>query len=49
MGGAGLGMLLTVYRDRQDTTGLFAVLIALSVLAMTFFFLIRSLERRLRW
>ncbi len=49
MGGAGLGMLLTVYRDRQDTTGLFAVLIALAVLAMTFFFAIRTLERRLRW
>ncbi|MGC0142553.1 MULTISPECIES: ABC transporter permease [unclassified Pseudactinotalea] len=49
MGGQGLGMLLTVYRDRQDTAGLFAVLIALSVLAMTFFFAIRYLERRLRW
>lgn len=49
MGGAGLGMLLTVYRDRQDTTGMFAVLVALAVLAMTFFFAIRILERRLRW
>ncbi|HLS24853.1 MAG TPA: ABC transporter permease [Beutenbergiaceae bacterium] len=49
MGGAGLGMLLTVYRDRQDTTGLFAILIALAVLAMFFFFAIRALERQLRW
>lgn len=49
MGGNGLGTLLTVYRDRQDITGLFAVLIALATLAITFFFAIRTLERRLRW
>ncbi len=47
MGGQGLGLLLTSYRDRQDTTGMFAVLLALAVLAMAFFFLIRALERRL--
>ncbi|HLS15396.1 MAG TPA: ABC transporter permease [Beutenbergiaceae bacterium] len=49
MGGHGLGMLLTYYRDRQDTAGLFVALLALVVLAVAMFFLIRTLERRLRW
>ena len=49
MGGQGLGLLLSVYGDRQDTTGLFAILIALSVLAMAFFLAIRGLERQLKW
>lgn len=49
MGGHGLGMLLTFYRDRQDTAGLFVALLALVAMAVTLFFIIRTLERRLRW
>lgn len=48
MGGKGLGMLLTVYRDSADTEGLFAVLIILCTLAALLYFLISSLEHRMR-
>lgn len=48
MGGKGLGMLLTVYRDSADTEGLFAVLIILCTLAALLYLLISSLEHRMR-
>lgn len=49
MGGEGLGVLLSVYRDRSDVTGLFAVLAALAGLAVSIFLLVRLLERKFRW
>ncbi|MBZ2195129.1 ABC transporter permease [Ruania sp. N2-46] len=49
MGGQGLGLLLSVYRDRSDVEGMFAVLVALVALAISVFYLIRSLERRIQW
>lgn len=49
MGGEGLGVLLSVYRDRSDVVGLFAVLAALAALAVSLFLLVRSLERKVRW
>ncbi|MDO5727288.1 MAG: ABC transporter permease [Bowdeniella nasicola] len=48
MGGKGLGMLLTVYRDSADTEGVFAVLIVLCTLAALLYLLISFLEYRLR-
>lgn len=44
MGGRGLGMLLTLYRDANDTEGLFTTLIVLAVLAVGLFTIIRVLE-----
>lgn len=49
MGGEGLGVLLSVYRDRSDIVGLFAVLAALAALAVSIFMLVRTLERKFRW
>lgn len=49
MGGEGLGVLLSVYRDRSDVTGLFAVLAALAGLAVSIFLLVRLVERQVRW
>ena len=49
MGGDGLGLLLSVYRDRADTAGMFTTLIALAALAVGFFLFVRALERRVRW
>lgn len=49
MGGQGLGLLISVYRDRSDTTGLFAVLVVLASLAIAIFLLIRSAERSIPW
>lgn len=44
MGGQGLGMLLTGYRDRNDTEGLFATLLMLAILAVGMFTAIRVIE-----
>ncbi|SEE07568.1 ABC transporter permease [Ruania alba] len=49
MGGQGLGLLLSIYRDRSDTTGMFATLIVLAACAVGFYLLVRALERRVRW
>lgn len=49
MGGDGLGLLLSVYRDRADTTGMFTTLLVLAALAVGFFLIVRALERRVRW
>jgi NitT/TauT family transport system permease protein len=44
MGGRGLGMLLTLYRDANDTEGLFATLVMLVILAVGLFTILRVLE-----
>ena len=44
MGGKGLGMLLTLFRDANDTAGLFATLITLVALALGLFTAIYLLE-----
>lgn len=49
MGGEGLGLLLSVYRDRSDTEGMFATLIVLAACAVGIYLLMRALERRVRW
>ncbi|WP_022916275.1 ABC transporter permease [Ruania albidiflava] len=49
MGGQGLGLLLSVYRDRSDTEGMFATLIVLAAAAVGIYLLMRALERRVRW
>lgn len=48
MGGQGLGMLLTVFRNAGDTEGLFATLVVLVVLAVGLFMLLRALGGALR-
>lgn len=48
MGGKGLGLLLTVYRDSADTEGLFAVLIVLCTLAAILYALIAAIEHKIR-
>ncbi|OKL54292.1 hypothetical protein BSZ39_04825 [Bowdeniella nasicola] len=48
MGGRGLGLLLTVYRDSVDTEGLFAVLIILCSLAALLYAGMSAIERYLR-
>ncbi|MDN5570534.1 MAG: ABC transporter permease [Propionibacteriaceae bacterium] len=44
MGGRGLGTLLTAHRDALDTTGMFAVIVLLVVMATTLYGLIRAIE-----
>ena len=44
MGGRGLGMLLTLYRDANDTVGLFATLVVLAFMAVGLFALLRLVE-----
>lgn len=44
MGGQGLGMLLTLHRDANDTEGLFATLLMLIALAVTLFTALRLVE-----
>lgn len=44
MGGRGLGMLLTLYRDANDTAGLFTTLLMLALLAVGLFTVLRVLE-----
>lgn len=44
MGGKGLGMLLTLYRDANDTEGMFATLFMLAFLAVGMFSVLRILE-----
>ena len=44
MGGRGLGMLLTLFRDANDTEGLFATLLMLVALAVGLFVALRILE-----
>lgn len=44
MGGRGLGMLLTLFRDANDTEGLFATLIMLVILAVGLFTILRVLD-----
>lgn len=46
MGGQGLGMLLTAHRDALDTTGMFAVIAVLVVMATGLYGLIRAVELR---
>ena len=45
MGGEGLGMVLSVQSNSADTTGLFATLSVLSVLAVLMYGLLREVER----
>lgn len=49
MGGAGLGELLSVFRDRVDTTGMVATLLVLAALAVAINLAVRGLERMVRW
>ncbi|MDJ1371194.1 ABC transporter permease [Gulosibacter molinativorax] len=44
MGGKGLGMLLTLFRDANDTEGMFATLLMLVILAVGMFTVLRVLE-----
>lgn len=44
MGGQGLGMLLTLYRDANDTEGMFATLFMLAFLAVGMFTILRVLQ-----
>ncbi len=46
MGGAGLGMVLTVQRDSVDTAGMFASIIVLCLIASSAYYLIHLWERR---
>ncbi|MDR3069497.1 MAG: ABC transporter permease [Propionibacteriaceae bacterium] len=48
MGGHGLGTLLTVQRDAVDTSGMFATIALLCVVAATIYSLIHLVERRSR-
>ena len=48
MGGTGLGMALASQRDAVDTTGLFATIVLLCVLATTIHWVLHTLERRSR-
>ena len=48
MGGAGLGMLLTVQRDSVDTAGMFSTITVLCALASLAYSLILLVERRSR-
>jgi len=48
MGGAGLGMLLTIQRDSVDTAGMFSTITLLCVLASIAYSLILLVERRSR-
>ncbi|MEE6281058.1 ABC transporter permease [Georgenia sp. MJ170] len=45
MGGDGLGMVLAVQSNSADTTGLFATLVVLAVLAVLMYALLREVER----
>lgn len=45
MGGTGLGMVLSVQANSADTTGLFATLAVLSLLAILMYLLLREIER----
>ena len=45
MGGQGLGMVLSVQANSADTTGLFATLAVLSLLAVLMYVLLREVER----
>jgi NitT/TauT family transport system permease protein len=47
MGGDGLGLLLTVQRDRSDPAGMIASIVVLAVIASTLYSLIALAERRL--
>ena len=47
MGGRGLGMLLTLYRDADDTAGMFTTLLVLVLMAVLLFTALRVLERLL--
>lgn len=47
MGGRGLGMILSVYASSADTTGIFATLVVLSVLAVAIYLALLALERAL--
>lgn len=49
MGGRGLGELLTVFRDRVDTTGMVATLVVMAALAVAINLAVRGLERKVRW
>jgi len=46
MGGHGMGTILTSQRDAVDTTGMFASIIVLCLIASAFYLLIRSFERQ---
>ena len=48
MGGSGLGAVLTVQRDALDTTGMFATIAVLCVVAATIYSLIYAWERNSR-
>ncbi|MDR0415912.1 MAG: ABC transporter permease subunit, partial [Propionibacteriaceae bacterium] len=47
MGGDGLGLLLTVQRDRSDPAGMIASIVVLAALASTIYSLLVLIERRL--
>jgi NitT/TauT family transport system permease protein len=49
IGGAGLGVLLSIYRDRVDTAGMVATLVVLATLAVVINLAVRGLERMVRW
>lgn len=49
MGGQGLGQLLAVFRTAADTTGMFATLVVLAILAIAINLAVRGLERMVRW
>jgi NitT/TauT family transport system permease protein len=49
MGGAGLGELLSIFRDRVDTAGMVATLVVLAALAVVINLAVRGLERMVRW
>lgn len=49
MGGDGLGELLAVFRTAGDTTGMFATLVVLAILAIAINMAVRGLERMVRW
>lgn len=49
MGGQGLGVLFSVYRDRMDTTGLFAIVAILCLAAISIYLIIRRTERSISW
>jgi NitT/TauT family transport system permease protein len=46
MGGAGLGMLLTMQRNSLDTAGMFSTIVVLCAAAILLYFLIGSLEKK---
>lgn len=49
IGGAGLGVLLSIFRDRADTAGMVATLLVLAALAVAINLAVRGLERMVRW